>query len=73
MPFPEDGYQGGDIRDLAQAYYDQHGEVLLNVPEAERQAKLAQFGLSVNLPKMKSDLARYKIHYDNWFLRVHPP
>ena len=67
VPFPEDGYQGGDIRDLAQAYYDQHGEELLNVPEAERQEKLAQFGLSVNLPKMKSDLARYKIHYDNWF------
>ena len=67
VPFPEDGYQGGDIRDLAQAYYDQHGEALLNVPAAERQEKLAQFGLSVNLPKMKSDLARYKIHYDNWF------
>ena len=67
VPFPEDGYQGGDIRDLAQAYYDQHGEELLNVPAAERQEKLAQFGLSVNLPKMKSDLARYKIHYDNWF------
>ena len=67
VPFPEDGYQGGDIRDLARAYYDQHGEELLNVPEAERQEKLAQFGLSVNLPKMKSDLARYKIHYDNWF------
>ena len=67
VPFPEDGYQGGDIRDLAQAYYDQHGEELLNVPAAERQEKLAQFGLSVNLPKMKSDLERYKIHYDNWF------
>ena len=67
VTFPEDGYQGGDIRDLAQAYYEQHGEELLNVPEAERQEKLAQFGLSVNLPKMKSDLERYKIHYDNWF------
>ena len=67
MPFPEDGYQGGDIRDLAQAYYDQSGEKLLNVPEEERQAELAQYGLSVNLPKMKTDLQRYKINYDNWF------
>jgi len=67
VPFPEDGYQGGDIKDLAQAYYDQNGEKLLNVPETERQAALAQFGLSVNLPKMKTDLQRYKIHYDNWF------
>ena len=67
VPFPEDGYQGGDIRELAQAYYDQNGDKLLNAPEAERQAELAQFGLSVNLPRMKEDLERYKIHYDNWF------
>ena len=67
VPFPEDGYQGGDIKDLAKAYYDLHGEELLHVSEAERQEKLARFGLSVNLPKMKSDLARYKIRYDTWF------
>ena len=67
VPFPEDGYQGADIRELAQAYYDQNGDKLLDVPEAERQETLAQFGLSVNLPRMKRDLERYKIHYDNWF------
>ena len=67
VPFPEDGYQGGDIRELAQAYYDANGDKLLNVPAAERQETLAQFGLSVNLPKMKTDLQRYKIEYDNWF------
>ena len=67
VPFPEDGYQGGDIRDLAQGYYALHGEELLNVPEKERQEKLATYGLSVNLPKMKTDLQRYKIDYDTWF------
>ena len=67
VPFPEDGYQGGDIRELAQAYYDQNGEKLLNVDPAERQNELAQFGLKINLPKMKSDLQRYKIDYDLWF------
>ena len=67
VPFPEDGYQGEDIRDLARAYYDQNGDKLVNAPEQERLDTLAQFGLSVNLPKMKRDLERYKIHYDNWF------
>ena len=67
VPFPEDGYQGEDIKDLAQAYYEKNGDKLLNAPEAERQEALAQFGLSINLPKMKTDLERYKIHYDNWF------
>ena len=67
VPFPEDGYQGEDIKDLARAYYDQHGDKLVNAPEQERLDTLARFGLSVNLPKMKSDLERYKIQYDNWF------
>ncbi|WP_455583149.1 arginine--tRNA ligase [Dysosmobacter sp.] len=67
VPFPEDGYQGQDIRELAQAYYEQNGDKLVSVPEAERQEILARFGLSVNLPKMKTDLERYKIRYDNWF------
>jgi len=68
VAFPEDGYQGGDIRDLAQEYYDLNGEKLLNVDAAQRQSELAQFGLSRNLPKMKSDLQRYKIEYDLWFM-----
>ena len=67
VPFPEDGYQGEDIKDLARAYYEKNGDKLLDVPEAERQEALAQFGLSINLPKMKTDLERYKIHYANWF------
>ena len=67
IAFPEDGYQGEDIKDLARAYYEAHGAVLADVSEKERQDTLAQYGLSVNLPKMKTDLERYKIHYDTWF------
>ena len=67
VPFPEDGYQGEDIKDLARAYYEENGDKLVSAPEQERLDTLAQFGLSVNLPKMKSDLERYKIRYDNWF------
>ena len=67
IAFPEDGYQGEDIKELAKAYYDEHGDSLLNVSEQGRQDALAQFGLSVNLPRMRTDLERYKIHYDTWF------
>ena len=67
IAFPEDGYQGEDIKELAKAYYDEHGDSLLNASEQKRQDALAQFGLSVNLPRMKTDLERYKIHYDTWF------
>ncbi len=67
VPFPEDGYHGDDIRELAQAYFDQHGDSLRDVSTEDRHAALAKFGLERNIPKMKSDLRRYKIEYDQWF------
>ena len=50
FPFPEEGYHGDDIRQLAQAVYDQHGDSWKDLPEEERLDKLAQYGLSVNIP-----------------------
>ena len=67
VEFPEDGYHGDDIRELAQAFYEKEGEKYLDCDEKARHDALAQFGLSVNIPKMKSDLARYGIQYDQWF------
>ena len=67
-PFPEDGYHGDDIKELDQAFYDQHGPDWKDKPEEERQEAMAQYGLSVNIPKMKADLRRYQIEYDEWFL-----
>ena len=67
FPFPEEGYHGDDIRHLAQAVYDQHGDSWKDLPEEERLDKLAQYGLSVNIPRMEEDLKRYGIVYDQWF------
>ncbi len=67
VSFPEDGYQGEDIRDLAAAYREAHGDTLADADADTRRDTLAQFGLSVNLPKMKRDLQRYKIEYNTWF------
>ena len=67
VPFPEDGYHGDDIKELAQAFYEQYGEQYKDADTASRHAALAKFGLERNSPKMKSDLQRYKIEYDQWF------
>ena len=67
MEFPEDGYHGDDIRELARLFYEQHGESYLNKTVEERHADMARFGLDHNLPKMKSDLERYGIRFDTWF------
>ena len=68
VPFPEDGYHGDDIKELARGFYDQHGAGWKDKSEEERQEAMAEYGLSVNIPKMKEDLRRYKIEYDEWFL-----
>ncbi len=67
-PFPEDGYHGEDIVALAKAFLAEKGEGWLSRPEAERHSAMAQFGLERNIPKMQSDLRRYGVEYDRWFL-----
>ncbi len=67
VEFPEDGYHGDDIREIARRFREEKGDSWLNRPDGERRAELARFGLDINLPKMKSDLARYGIQYDQWF------
>ncbi len=66
--FPEEGYHGEDIKELAGAIYDAHGESWRDLPEEERLARMAEYGLSVNIPKMEADLKKYGIVYDQWFL-----
>ena len=67
VEFPEDGYHGDDIRELAQAFYAQEGDKYLDCDEKTRHDALARFGLDHNIPKMKRDLERYGIRYDQWF------
>ena len=67
FPFPEEGYHGDDIKELAKAIYEKHGNSWKDLPEEERLDKLAEYGLSVNIPRMESDLKRYGIVYDQWF------
>ncbi len=67
VEFPEDGYHGDDIRELARAFYDREGEKYLDCDQKTRHDALARFGLDNNIPKMQGDLARYGITYDQWF------
>ena len=67
MEFPEDGYHGDDIKELARLFCEKYGESWLDKSRSERHELMAQFGLEHNLPKMKADLERYGIKYDRWF------
>ena len=67
VEFPEDGYHGDDIRELAEGFRAQYGDGWTDKSVEERHAAMARFGLDRNLPKMKSDLERYGIRFDTWF------
>ena len=67
VEFPEDGYHGDDIKDLAKAFFDAYGEKYMQEDVKTRHEAMARFGLDRNIPKMQSDLRRYGIAYDQWF------
>ncbi|MGN1074404.1 MAG: arginine--tRNA ligase [Eubacteriales bacterium] len=65
-PFPDDGYHGDDVREIAAAFRAEFGD-LRALPDEERREKLVRYGLSRNIAAMHRDLERYKITYDRWF------
>ncbi|MBR2831591.1 MAG: arginine--tRNA ligase [Oscillospiraceae bacterium] len=68
VEFPENGYHGDDIRELARMLYERDGEKYLDMPSAERCAAFTEFGLKYNIELMKKHLKRYRIDFDQWFL-----
>ena len=65
--FPEDGYHGDDIKNLAEIVYAEQGDKLSALPVQERIEKLIAFGLPHNIALMKTHLERYRIKFDEWF------
>ncbi|MDR1467602.1 MAG: arginine--tRNA ligase [Oscillospiraceae bacterium] len=65
--FPEDGYKGKDITVLAKKFADIFGEKYVNVESSIRKKALIDFVLPQNIKKMKEDLKKYRIEFDNWF------
>jgi arginyl-tRNA synthetase len=73
VEFPEDGYHGDDIKERAKQFAKEYGDKYVNVSSEERCKALVDFALPKNIEKMKSDLKKYGIEYDEWFLesRLH--
>ena len=67
FPFPEDGYRGDDIKELAQAFFEANGDAYQDAPEDKWLDDMSCFGLERNIPTMKDDLRKYGIEYDEWF------
>lgn len=68
VSFPEDGYQGEDIKDRAAEFAAINGDKFIHVDSHIRQQALIEYALPHNIEKMQKDLKKYGITYDQWFL-----
>lgn len=67
VEMPEECYQGDDITDFAREFFEINGDKYINLPDKERKNALVNFALPKNISRMKSDMKKYKVVYDNWF------
>jgi arginyl-tRNA synthetase len=67
VSFPENGYRGQDIVDLAKELVEQEGDRLLKIDREERIQKLREYGKKRLLDKIREDLAQYRVKFDVWF------
>lgn len=66
-PFPENGYQGDYIRDIAAKLQSIRGRELLDMDEKEAIAICREFASAEILTGIKEDLELFNVHFDNWF------
>jgi arginyl-tRNA synthetase len=64
---PEDGYHGEDIVGFAKALAETEGDRLLSLPEEERFTFFREYGLERELNKIKRDLGRFRVTFDEWY------
>lgn len=67
VEMPEDGYYGEDIKGFANELVAEKGDSLTNMPENERFTFFRDYGLSRELDKIKRDLGRFRVNFDEWF------
>ena len=68
VEFPEDGYKGEDIIERANEFAENHGGDYVSADSAERRKALVDYALPLNIKRMQSDMAKYRIEFDRWFM-----
>jgi arginyl-tRNA synthetase len=64
--FPEDGYKGEYVIEMAKELLRERGDEYLRIPEQERVAKFMALSKERMLRKQKEVLERFGIRMDNW-------
>ena len=66
-PFPENGYRGGYIRDLASELIAEKGGALLDLTPEEAVNLCRKFAIARILEEIRRDLAQFGVNFDQWF------
>ncbi len=64
--FPEDGYPGEYVTELAEVLWNENPG-LLNLPEEERLEVIRQWGIDQMVEMQRADLAQFGVEFDRWF------
>ncbi|MDO4768571.1 MAG: arginine--tRNA ligase [Pseudomonadota bacterium] len=67
VEFPEDCYRGDYIKDISARLRDEHGEALLDLPEAEAIDLCYERGMRDILDGIRTDLAAFRVEHQHWF------
>ena len=67
VEFPEEGYRGEYIYDIARDFIAEKGDYYLQFSEPERVKIFKDLGYTRILASQKEDLGNYGVHYDCWF------
>ncbi|MGA1796186.1 MAG: arginine--tRNA ligase [bacterium] len=66
-PFPEDGYKGDYIKEIAEEIYRREGDIYVRRPEKEAVTTLTRMAADSILQMIKDDLQAFGIVFDRWF------
>jgi arginyl-tRNA synthetase len=67
VPFPEDGYHGGYVEEIAQGFIKLHGDKYLKTPFKECADVFGDFGKDMMLADIRTDLEGFGVRFDAWF------
>lgn len=66
-PFPEEGYHGEYIKDIAKEIFNRDGEKFIKLDEEEAISQFAKFGVETIMGWIKKDLADFGVIFDVYF------
>jgi arginyl-tRNA synthetase len=68
MPFPEDGYQGDYVREIAREIIEKEKkESLLKEPEEKAVEYCGLYAVKYLMGSIEEDLAKMRVHFDHYF------